>query len=59
MHGDRANGYYAVSGLGITARCIISQVGGPFCFLRLLVHAMVAGEEGTEGTPAPLKAITV
>jgi hypothetical protein len=27
--------------------------------LRLLVHAMVAGEEGTEGTPAPPKAITV
>ena len=32
---------------------------GPFCFLRLLVHAMVAAEEGTEGTPALLKAITV
>jgi|SRR5580704_11517837 hypothetical protein len=29
------------------------------CYLRLLIHAMVAAEEGSDGTPALLKAITV
>jgi hypothetical protein len=46
--------------LGITLELAESpRRSEPFCYLRLLVHAMVAAEEGSEGTPALLKAITV